>query len=190
MVLSTLELVKNLKAMNIYNEVRFIDLNALLNKAALSISIKLDEYSLNGKPLVDKDVSKFVYHSFINVIFNELDSYHDFYKNCIYIDKSVVKDMVYLQLFDAVEFCKFYKKFVKDIKTKIGMRLITNYCSLDRFISSLVKNNSKTHDIINEMLKRDFNSQSKIIKFLKKSGLQHNQERFNSNLKLKMYISA
>lgn len=176
--------------MNIYNGVRFIDLNSLLNNAALSISIKLDEYSLNGKGLADKDVSKFVYHSFINNIFDNLNSYTDATKNCLYIDKSVVKEMVYLQLFDAVDFCKFYKKFVKDLKCKINIRLISYNCGLDAFLSGLNQNNSKMLDIFNEVAKSNSNSQVKVIKFFKKNGLQHSQERFKSNLKLKMYICA
>lgn len=174
----------------IYNRSRFIDLNSIIQQGSKQVSIILDDYSLNDLPLSNKNVNTFVYHCLISLVFDEILINNTTYQNVIYVDKSYVKNLTYIQMFDVLNFCKLYKKLIKTLKLSMGLRVISTNYSLDTFISGLSSNNSKMFDMYNDVQQKTHIPQCNVVKFFEYNGLSQVKQRYKANETLKMCIAV
>lgn len=176
--------------MLIYNGVRFIDLNSILNSKFVNIYHNLLTYKLDDKSLSNKDVQMFLYHSLIDVLFDSINSFKDINKKCFYINKCTIKSLKFCELYNKQDFCLFFKQFILELKNKLNFRIISHYSSLEHFIEKLKINDSTVFECFYKACNKKTTAQNKVTNFFEAKGLNYVNNKFKNNPKLKLYICA
>lgn len=174
--------------MKFYNNLNLIDLNQLIEDQFDNIIQDINLYELHDKSLDDKDLYKFIYHSFLKIILQHLESHKDFNKNCLFVNKQQIKHLKFAKMYGDKNFCLLYKDFIQELKKHF--RVITYTSSLHDYNRDLKSNSAYAYEKYFKAYNKRNSTSKKVIDFFSSKGLKHIANSFAASPKLKLYICA
>lgn len=146
----------------------------------------LDSYGLKND-ITSKDVQTFFYHFMIESVIEYYTKIKCLDKKIFYVDKLKLIGCCLVGDNDRKTFLKFFIKFIKDLKTKLNIPVVSESYSFKAYIEVL-DTDAFLIEGLNKSIKTKAVSSEKVYKFLEKCGLKKLSEIYKTDVRVKFWL--
>jgi hypothetical protein len=146
----------------------------------------LDSYGLTND-ITNKDVQTFFYHFMIESIIEYYTKIKCLDTKVFYVDKLKLVSCCLVGDNDRKTFLKFFIKFIKDLKNKLNIPVVSESYSFKAYIEILDTDVFLIEEL-NKVIKTKAVSSEKVYKFLEKCGLKKLSEIYKTDVRVKFWL--
>jgi hypothetical protein len=148
--------------------------------------LALDTYSLQND-VTNKDVQKLFYHVMIESVITYYTKIKSLDTKIFYVDKLKLVNCCLVGDNDVKVFLKFFITFIKDLKNKLNIPVVSNSYLFKAYIDVLDTDVYLVEEL-NKAIKKKAVSSEKVYKFLEKYGLKKLSEIYKTDVRVKFWL--
>lgn len=148
--------------------------------------LALDTYGLQND-VTNKDVQKLFYHVMIESVITYYTKIKSLDTKIFYVDKLKLVNCCLVGDNDVKTFLTFFIAFIKDLKNKLNIPVVSNSYSFKAYIDVLDTDVYLVEEL-NKVIKKKAVSSEKVYKFLEKCGLKKLSEIYKTDVRVKFWL--
>ena len=148
--------------------------------------LALDTYGLQND-ITNKHVQKLFYHAMIESVIAYYTKIKSLDTKIFYVDKLKLVNCCLVGDNDVKTFLKFFITFIKDLKNKLNIPVVSNSYSFKAYINVLDTDVDLVEEL-NKAIKTGSISSEKVYKFLEKCGLKKLSEIYKTDVRVKFWL--
>jgi hypothetical protein len=146
----------------------------------------LNTYGLQND-ITNKDVQKLFYHSMIESIIDYYIKIKILDTKVFYVDKLKLASCCLIGDNDIKLFLKFFIKFIKDIKNKLNINIVSDIHSFKTYYE-ILDTDAYLVENLNSAIKSKNIKSEKVYIFLEKCGLKKLSEIYKTDIRVKFWL--